>query len=403
MPSALPVFCFAILCTGSAQILGCGSSAQSMPMPGQGVSITTQPSNQSVPLGQVATFTVIASGTAPLSYQWAQNGSIISGATGAAYTTPVVTASDSGSKFVVTISDSVNSITSNAVTLTVGPRSPKTGDLRFQEVGSVSEEEQSLQGSTSSIFNTQGQWCDGCVGSPLTIGDSADCSPQPAASQRCIWGFFTTPLPPGQSGLNTYYLGGQYANFGSDLTSSPVTNMPPAQASNSVVTSLDFQPTFNAYAMAWIQTVQQDGAFDMRREIVPASAVASTVAADATASRVVTAVSFDANDQANLLSYGWQGDTTTVYDTAVMTVAAEAGIESAVQTLAGEGYIVTAFGGDPVNGFLIVGTKVHGDTLARPIDIVDQSTPACYHCTVGFAPVIWYQAPAQYHTVVYEK
>ena len=155
--------------------------------------------------------------------------------------------------------------------------------------------------------------------------------------------------------------------------------------------------------MAWIQTTQQDGAFDMKREIVSPGAVDSAVAADAAASRVVNAVSFDASGQANLFSYGWQGDTTTAYDTAVMTATSEPGIESAVQTLAAQGYILTAFGGDPKNGFLLIGTKVHGDTLARSILIADQSTGACYHCDVGYAPVLWYEAPAQYHSVIYEK
>src|SRR6266404_3744146 len=36
--------------------------------------ITTQPANQTVTAGQTATFTVVATGTAPLSYQWQKNG-----------------------------------------------------------------------------------------------------------------------------------------------------------------------------------------------------------------------------------------------------------------------------------------------------------------------------------------
>src|ERR1700722_7796125 len=45
--------------------------------------ITAQPANQTVTAGQTATFTVAATGTAPLSYQWQKNGSAISGATAA--------------------------------------------------------------------------------------------------------------------------------------------------------------------------------------------------------------------------------------------------------------------------------------------------------------------------------
>ncbi len=41
--------------------------------------ITTQPQNQSVTVGATATFTVVAAGTAPLSYQWSKNGAPIGG------------------------------------------------------------------------------------------------------------------------------------------------------------------------------------------------------------------------------------------------------------------------------------------------------------------------------------
>ena len=84
-------------------------------------SITTQPANQTVTAGQTATFSVTATGTAPLSYQWQKNGAAISGATSASYTTPATTASDNGAQFTVTVSNSVGSVTSNAATLTVNP------------------------------------------------------------------------------------------------------------------------------------------------------------------------------------------------------------------------------------------------------------------------------------------
>ena len=84
-------------------------------------SITTQPSSQTVTAGQTATFSVTASGTAPLSYQWQKNSTTISGATSSAYTTPATTPSDSGALFTVTVSNSVGTVTSNAATLTVNP------------------------------------------------------------------------------------------------------------------------------------------------------------------------------------------------------------------------------------------------------------------------------------------
>jgi hypothetical protein len=81
--------------------------------------ITTQPANVTVNAGKTARFTVVATGTAPLKYQWKKNGSDISGATRPAYVTPPTTALDNGSVFAVTVSNSVGSVTSNDAILTV--------------------------------------------------------------------------------------------------------------------------------------------------------------------------------------------------------------------------------------------------------------------------------------------
>jgi Abnormal spindle-like microcephaly-assoc'd, ASPM-SPD-2-Hydin/Immunoglobulin domain/Protein of unknown function (DUF1573) len=81
--------------------------------------ITTQPANQTVVAGQTATFTVVAAGTAPLSYQWQKSGANIAGATAANYTTPTTTTTDSGSTFAVAVSNTAGTVTSAAATLTV--------------------------------------------------------------------------------------------------------------------------------------------------------------------------------------------------------------------------------------------------------------------------------------------
>ena len=59
--------------------------------------IATSPENKTVTEGQMATFSVGATGTAPLSYQWQRNGSNIAGTTDSSYTTPPVALADSGS------------------------------------------------------------------------------------------------------------------------------------------------------------------------------------------------------------------------------------------------------------------------------------------------------------------
>ena len=84
-----------------------------------GPTILTQPASQTVTIGQTAAFAVTATGTAPITYQWKKNGSTISGATTASYTTPAVVTSDSGAQFTVVVTDAVGTVTSTAATLTV--------------------------------------------------------------------------------------------------------------------------------------------------------------------------------------------------------------------------------------------------------------------------------------------
>ena len=82
--------------------------------------ITTQPQNATVTVGQTATFTVVATGTAPLQYQWQKNQQNISGATNATYTTPATTAADNGATFRVIVSNgTAPDATSSSATLTV--------------------------------------------------------------------------------------------------------------------------------------------------------------------------------------------------------------------------------------------------------------------------------------------
>ncbi len=91
--------------------------------------ITTGPLSQNVTLGQTATFSVVAAGTAPLSYAWQRNGTAISGATATSYTTPATTLADNDATFQVTVTNTAGTITSAGATLTVSatPVSPTAG------------------------------------------------------------------------------------------------------------------------------------------------------------------------------------------------------------------------------------------------------------------------------------
>ncbi|HEY2678483.1 MAG TPA: PQQ-binding-like beta-propeller repeat protein [Steroidobacteraceae bacterium] len=93
--------------------------------------ITVQPANQQVIVGQTASFSVTATGTAPLSYQWQKGGTAIAGATAATYTTPAAAASDNNTVFAVVVSNQAGQLTSNNATLSVasGPGGPAGTDV----------------------------------------------------------------------------------------------------------------------------------------------------------------------------------------------------------------------------------------------------------------------------------
>src|SRR3989440_11142932 len=121
------VLCWLLFAIGIVSA-GCGGYVSATnPGPPAAPSITTQPASQTVTAGQTATFTVVATGTAPLSYQWMKSGTAISGATAPTYTTPATTAADSDSQFTVVVSNTAGNVTSNAATLTgnAGGRRPR--------------------------------------------------------------------------------------------------------------------------------------------------------------------------------------------------------------------------------------------------------------------------------------
>jgi invasion protein IalB len=112
---------FSVIISNSAGSVTSNNAALSVTASSVAPSIATQPANQIIFAGQTATFSMVASGTSPLSYQWRKNGLSISGATSASYTTTAETTSDNGALFSVLVSNSAGSVTSSSATLTVNP------------------------------------------------------------------------------------------------------------------------------------------------------------------------------------------------------------------------------------------------------------------------------------------
>lgn len=91
-------------------------------------SISSQPASITRAAGQTASFSVTASGSAPLAYQWQRNGVNITGANSPTHSFTAAFA-DNGAMFRAVVSNSAGSATSNAATLTVPANAAPTGTI----------------------------------------------------------------------------------------------------------------------------------------------------------------------------------------------------------------------------------------------------------------------------------
>ncbi len=99
--------------------------------------ITQQPASKTVSVGQSATFTVAASGTQPLSYQWQRNGVNIAGATSASYTVASAAAADSGARLRCVVRNTAGTATSAEAVLTVTSNKPPTATITSPAAGTT--------------------------------------------------------------------------------------------------------------------------------------------------------------------------------------------------------------------------------------------------------------------------
>lgn len=121
VPSGL---CAALAGLTLVVLTACGGNAeQATPVPPSNPTapiISAHPQNRTVAVGQVATFSVTASGGASLSYQW-RRGSALVGTNASTYTTPATTLGDHNARFSVVVTNALGHADSNEAILTVNP------------------------------------------------------------------------------------------------------------------------------------------------------------------------------------------------------------------------------------------------------------------------------------------
>src|SRR6185312_7306586 len=240
-----------------------------------------------------------------------------------------------------------------------GPTTPpvlRTFDLRFKGVGTLSDSidlaHQNLFVGTGSALTHQ---LGGAAGTPLQLGASNLCN-----AAQCVWFFDAFALPSDVVPVGVIYAGSILANLDETLNAKNTDT-------NAVITAMDIRPTPGVFGISEAVTPKAGG-YHLSNKVVPLADLPATAAAEGAQKRVITAVSFDSG-QVRYLSYAWDHDTTTNgYDTQVVE-AAQAGVPAAAEQLGTNGYVVTAVGGNAVDGFILVGTRVHGATGAQTVAV----------------------------------
>jgi alpha-tubulin suppressor-like RCC1 family protein len=114
--------------------LGAVTSANATLVVNRPVAITTPPANVTVSLGQAVSFTVVATGTAPLAYQWKRNGVEVPGANAVILTLAEAGLSAAGN-YTVVVSNAVNAVESAVAVLVVNTAPAITTPPAGQTVG----------------------------------------------------------------------------------------------------------------------------------------------------------------------------------------------------------------------------------------------------------------------------
>jgi hypothetical protein len=253
-------------------------------------------------------------------------------------------------------------------TAAAAPASPPAADLRFKGAGSP---QTALRVTANLVWGDVLVENNG-VGTPL---QTSPCAPPGPVGANCSWSFAVFGPPDGPDDVNTVYYGiGSLPKLDTDLGLLQrwmlALSLPSPLDLNSVVTSLQIDVPGHAYATSGIQTkLMRD--FDLVWGSVSTTALQAAASQVGAQGRVITAVAYDAGAVV-YLAYGWVHASSTVYEAKVVTTPF-ASVTAAAQALASQGYFITAVGGNVGEGYVLVGTRVRGETAPRSLAIATDS------------------------------
>lgn len=118
--------------------------------------IVTPPQNQSRPAGSTASFTVVATGTPPLFYQWLFGGNPLDAQTNSTLTLADLSAAAHAGEYRVVVSNAVDSVTSAAATLTVTDPPPTVISASIAYLRGTVDPMNLRPTNTTQIFQTEG-------------------------------------------------------------------------------------------------------------------------------------------------------------------------------------------------------------------------------------------------------
>ncbi len=146
-----------------------GDITLNYPSPGEASGppfITTQPSPDAIVEGDPFSFSVVAGGTLPLSFQWRKNGVPIPGATAPSYNAASSTLANAGS-YSVSVNNPFGSVTSSSALLTVEPESVRPPNDRFADAVVLSGASGKVTGTNSKASGEPGEPDHAAASSPL--------------------------------------------------------------------------------------------------------------------------------------------------------------------------------------------------------------------------------------------